>query len=94
MNPKFFKLEDVKLHKCIECGAELEFWKDDVRLTCPECGQVNFNPNLGNTCLVWCKQAAECLGRDDINEWLKMHENGNASPSVAAMAVSGCHHLS
>ncbi|MBN1352083.1 hypothetical protein JXJ21_21970 [candidate division KSB1 bacterium] len=75
MNPRFFKTEDVQLHPCIECGEKLEFWKDDVRLVCPNCSQVNFNPNLGKTCLVWCKGAAKCLGNTDITEWLALHRD-------------------
>jgi len=73
MNPQYFKSEDIQEHACLECGEALEFWKDDVRLTCPTCGQINFNPNLGSTCLAWCKQAAQCVGNDDIYEWLKTH---------------------
>ena len=70
MDPAYFKPADFQLHHCLVCGQELEFWKDDVKLKCTHCGQENFNPNLGNTCLVWCKEAAKCLGNEDINEWL------------------------
>ncbi len=70
MNPAFFKPEDIKIHKCINCKHELEFWKDDVALTCRKCGHKNFNPNLGKTCLTWCKQAAKCIGNEDIKIWL------------------------
>jgi len=71
MNPAYFKPKDIKINKCVNCGKEIEFWKDDIRLKCRSCGHVNFNPNIGNTCLVYCKKAAECLGSDDIKEWLK-----------------------
>ncbi|MBC8184381.1 hypothetical protein H8E88_25075 [candidate division KSB1 bacterium] len=73
MDPAYFKPEDIQMHRCLECGQELEFWKDDVKLKCAHCGQNNFNPNLGNTCLVWCKEAAKCVGNDDINEWIEKH---------------------
>ena len=75
MDPAYFKPDDIQLRKCLECGHELEFWKDDVRLVCPGCGHVNFNPNLGNTCLTWCKEAARCIGNDDITEWHEKHGN-------------------
>ena len=74
MDPSFFKIEDIQNHNCIKCGNEIEFWKDDIRLNCPNCGQENFNPNLGNTCLVWCKEAAKCVGNEDINLWLAKHK--------------------
>ena len=70
MDPAFFKLDDIQLHSCLECDNELEFWKDDVRLTCPKCDHVNFNPTIGNPCLAWCKEAAKCIGNDDIKKWL------------------------
>ena len=69
MSPRFFKHSDVKERNCIHCNKTIEFWKDDIRVTCHSCGKVNFNPHLGNTCLVWCKSAAQCLGSDDIKEW-------------------------
>lgn len=74
MDPGFFKPDDIQVKKCIHCGEELEFWKDDVRLECPACKQINFNPNIGKTCLVWCKKAAQCLGNNDITEWLKEYK--------------------
>jgi predicted RNA-binding Zn-ribbon protein involved in translation (DUF1610 family) len=69
MDPANWKIEDISELKCIHCGNPLEFWKDDVKRVCPECGKTMFNPNIGNLCLVWCKKAAECLGNQDIVEW-------------------------
>ena len=74
MDPAFFKPNDIQIHKCLVCGQDLEFWKDDVKLCCNHCGHHNFNPNLGNTCLIWCKEAARCVGNDDIVEWLKKNK--------------------
>lgn len=71
MDPARFKPEDIKYRQCINCSAEIEFWKDDVKLPCPECKQVNFNPDIGNTCLSWCKEAEKCLGNSDIKEWIE-----------------------
>lgn len=73
LNPANFKPTDIQLHKCIQCGNELEFWKDDIKLQCKKCRQFNFNPNMGNTCLTYCKSAADCLGQADINAWLREH---------------------
>ncbi len=77
MSAAFFKPTDVKTRKCNHCGAELEFWKDDIKLECPECKLVNFNPDIGKTCLVYCKKAAECLGTDDIHEWMEREKQRN-----------------
>ncbi len=75
MSPGFFKPSDVKIRRCINCGGEMEFWKDDIKLKCLTCGQINFNPDIGKTCLVWCKKADECLGNYDIHEWMARHED-------------------
>lgn len=72
MNPAHFKPEDIRLHKCVSCGEELEFWKDDVKIACHACKHINFNPNIRNTCLCWCKSASKCIGNNDINEWHDM----------------------
>lgn len=69
MDPANWKIDDISEHKCINCGTELEFWKDDIKRSCPKCGQTMFNPNIGNYCLVWCKKADECIGNQDILEW-------------------------
>lgn len=75
MNAAYFKPKDIKSHKCINCGKEIEFWKDDIKRKCPSCGHSNFNPNIGTTCLVWCKKAAECLGNEDIKEWMAKYKS-------------------
>jgi DNA-directed RNA polymerase subunit RPC12/RpoP len=64
MDPAFFKPEDIREYACPGCGAEMEFWKDDVRLTCAKCGRVVLNPELGTTCLAWCAKASECVGQE------------------------------
>ena len=74
MNPAHFRPQDIQLHNCIHCGTELEFWKDDIKVQCPACGQFVFNPNLGHTCLTWCKSAAECLSGNEITEWMQQHK--------------------
>jgi predicted RNA-binding Zn-ribbon protein involved in translation (DUF1610 family) len=73
MDPAYFKPEDIKVHKCLSCNQDLEFWKDDVKIKCSQCGHYNFNPNLGNTCLVWCREAAKCVGNNDIDEWISIN---------------------
>jgi hypothetical protein len=75
MDPAYFKVEDIRTHKCTACGTDLEFWKDDVFLVCPGCRTKNTNPRIQNTCLAWCKEASACLGSKDIDEWLREQKN-------------------
>lgn len=80
MDPAFFKPEDIREQQCTGCGADLEFWKDDVFLNCPACGARNTNARVGHTCLAWCRDAASCVGSRDIEEWLRLHRGGTKKP--------------
>ena len=59
---RFWKPEDIFEIDCPECGASVEFWKDDPKLRCPQCRQLLTNPKLDLSCAQWCKYARECLG--------------------------------
>jgi hypothetical protein len=59
---RFWKPDDIFDVNCPECGAAVEFWKDDPKLRCPHCKQVVTNPKLDLSCAQWCKYARECLG--------------------------------
>jgi hypothetical protein len=74
MNPGFWRPKDIKENKCPACGSPVEFWKDDIKRKCAECGKVMFNPNLGNLCLTYCDKAVDCLGNLEIEEWKKQTE--------------------
>lgn len=74
MDPGHFKPEDIASQPCSRCGAAIEFWKDDVFLPCPACGEKNTNARLKDTCLAWCKEAAACIGNQDIETWRKRHK--------------------
>jgi hypothetical protein len=80
MSPEFFTPKDIQIHPCKKCGKDIEFWKDDVKITCTGCGTINFNPGLGTTCLAWCKQADKCLGNNDIDEWKKKKSSQEQDP--------------
>ena len=74
MNPQNWKQDDISEATCIHCGkSNMEFWKDDVKRTCPACGKSMYNPRLGNICLSWCDKADECIGNKDINEWKEIY---------------------
>ena len=47
--------------RCPKCGAEVEFFKDDVHRDC-RCGCRIANPKLDQGCAVHCKCGADCLG--------------------------------
>ena len=60
---RFWKPDDIFEVKCPFCDKRIEFWKDDVRLTCERCGNDIPNPRLNLSCAKWCKFAERCVGR-------------------------------
>jgi putative nucleotidyltransferase with HDIG domain len=48
--------------KCPECGAAVEFFKDDTTRKCPKCGHRFLNPNLDFGCAAYCQYAKQCIG--------------------------------
>ena len=48
--------------QCPECGAEVEFFKDDSTRRCKKCGFKFLNPSMDFGCASYCKFAEQCLG--------------------------------
>lgn len=59
---RFWKHEDIFEIDCPECGAKVEFWKDEPMVKCPKCKNQVTNPKLDMGCAEWCQYAKECLG--------------------------------
>ena len=59
---RFWKPEDIFEVKCPGCGTVVEFFKDEPKLTCRECGQLVANPKIDLGCAEWCQYAEQCLG--------------------------------
>lgn len=47
---------------CPECGAGVEFFKDDTLRKCPKCGHPFVNPKMDFGCAAYCPHAAQCIG--------------------------------
>lgn len=47
---------------CPECGAPVEFYKDDTSRKCRKCGCRFVNPKLDFGCASYCQYAEQCLG--------------------------------
>ncbi len=58
----FWRKEDIFEVPCLHCKSPLEFFKNDVKRTCPRCKQVMLNPRTSFACAEWCSKAEECLG--------------------------------
>jgi HD superfamily phosphodiesterase len=47
---------------CPECGAMVEFFKDDTTRKCSACGHRFINPKMDFGCASYCQYAEQCLG--------------------------------
>jgi hypothetical protein len=47
---------------CADCGATVEFFKDDTMRTCRGCGKRLVNPRLDFGCASYCQFAESCIG--------------------------------
>jgi len=61
---RFWTPKDIFEVPCGECGYSIEFFKDDAKRRCPNCGTRVVNPELSLGCAQWCQYAKECLGFD------------------------------
>lgn len=77
----FWKPDAIFDVECGSCGAQVEFFKDDVSRRC-KCGNKVMNPQLNLGCAKWCEHAKECLGYDP-KERMEELENANAGTALA-----------
>ncbi|MFO8049798.1 MAG: HD domain-containing protein [Desulfosudaceae bacterium] len=59
---QYWDPEAIYEEKCPECGATIEFFKDDPSRKCPGCGNKIVNPRLDFGCAAYCPYAEQCLG--------------------------------
>jgi len=59
---RFWKPNDVYAVECPKCGNSVEFFKDDIRRRCQNCGHMFINPKLNLGCARWCQFADQCVG--------------------------------
>ncbi len=65
----FSKLR-VALHKCPNCGAEVESFSDEVKIKCQNCGEMDYRKKMPS-CIDWCVSARQCLGEE---RWKDLRE--------------------
>ena len=53
----------VSLHKCPNCGAEVEIFSDEMKAKCHKCGAKVFWEKIPS-CIEWCASARQCLGEE------------------------------
>jgi hypothetical protein len=61
---RYWRPGDIAEVACGGCGAMLEFFKDEARRRCRQCGKMVTNPKMSLGCAQWCEHAKECFGFD------------------------------
>ena len=65
----------VSIHKCPNCGNEVEIFSDETRVRCPACKKTVSKEEMPS-CIQWCSQARECLGE---KRWRELTGNAGGS---------------
>ena len=91
---RFWKPNDVYTVECPKCSKPVEFFKDDIRRRCKECGHLFINPKLNLGCSRWCQYADQCvgvIGKDEFKEIItlamKEHCSGDKEKIDNALKV-------
>ena len=61
-DPRYWKFDAIFDAECPNCGTEVEFFKDETRRKCKNCGQYILNPKMDFGCAAHCKFAQQCFG--------------------------------
>ena len=59
---RYWQADAIFEAKCPECGADVEFFKDDTTRKCKKCGHRFLNPGMDFGCASYCKYADQCIG--------------------------------
>jgi len=59
---RFWKPGAIFEASCPQCGANVEFFKDDTARNCRSCGHRFVNPEMDFGCASYCQFAEQCLG--------------------------------
>ncbi|MFH0957581.1 MAG: phosphohydrolase [Pseudomonadota bacterium] len=73
-DPRYWKFDAIFDAECPNCGSKLEFFKDETRRKCKNCGEYVLNPKMDFGCAAHCKFARQCFG-DLPPELIKQKED-------------------
>lgn len=59
---RYWKPGDIFEVACPQCGCAVEFFKDESRRRCRQCGNIIANPRIDLGCAAHCRFAADCVG--------------------------------
>jgi len=53
----------AEIHKCPNCGYDVEMFNDETRVRCFKCKEWVYREKTP-TCIEWCPSARQCLGEE------------------------------
>jgi hypothetical protein len=59
---RYWDNEAIFETNCSKCGTIVEFFKDDNKRKCKQCGNEMLNPKIDFGCASYCPYAEQCLG--------------------------------
>nr|MBF0221502.1 phosphohydrolase [Desulfobulbaceae bacterium] len=59
---RYWDNEAIFEANCSKCGTIVEFFKDDNKRKCRQCGNEMLNPKIDFGCASYCPYAEQCLG--------------------------------
>lgn len=74
-DPRFWKEDAIFDVECPKCGGAVEFFKDESRRRCKNCGLRVLNPKMDFGCAAHCSFAEQCFGDDLPPELIKQKED-------------------
>jgi hypothetical protein len=57
-NTQAWGLDAIFDVKCKKCGTLVEFFKDEISHSCPQCGQTVYNDRKDFGCGQWCSSSS------------------------------------
>ncbi|HIE29201.1 TPA: hypothetical protein EYP66_18165 [Candidatus Poribacteria bacterium] len=60
-----------ELHKCSNCGTEVEMWTDEIMTKCSSCGTSVYRQLNAGWCLRWCAYAKDCIGPEKYEAFIQ-----------------------
>ena len=64
----------VSVHKCPNCGTDVEIFSDELRVKCPKCKKYVYRERVPS-CIEWCASARQCLGEERLEELMGIDKN-------------------
>lgn len=71
--------------ECPNCSTEVEIWTDELKATCPKCGEKVYRAQQAS-CIDWCPYAKECVG-PEVYERLKPGANEDISETDSTLDI-------